>query len=159
LKYSSRIHPDFYYGLVLMIVGGGLLIHTLHNRYDLDLLFGDVSTVFFPRVILILWVGLSVVLMIKGYLGSGSSEDRSRVFSAKIPKLMLVMAMIVVMAGVLWMLGTLLGGPILMIAVGLALGYRRLKILVPISLILPVLIWYALGVIAKISLPAGFLLG
>lgn len=37
LKYFPRIHPDFYYGLVLMIVGIGFLIHTLHNRYNLDL--------------------------------------------------------------------------------------------------------------------------
>jgi hypothetical protein len=157
-RYAPRIHPDFYYGFALMIVGVGLLLHTFNDRYDFDLLFGDVSTVFFPRVILILWVGLSLILMVKGYLGSGSAEDRSRVFSAKIPKLTLVMAVIIVMAGVLWMLGTLVGGPILMIAVGLALGYRQLMILVPISLILPVLVWYALSVVAKISLPAGFLL-
>lgn len=156
---ETRIHPDFYYGLVLLIVGCGLLWHTFSDRYDFDLLFGDVSTVFFPRVILILWVGLSAILIVKGYRGSGSAEDRARVISVGIPRLLLVLAAIVASAVVLWMTGLLVGGPLSMIAIGLALGYRRLVFLVPVSIALPVIIWFALGEIAKISLPSGVLWG
>ena len=75
LRCAPRIHADFYYGLVLMIVGVGLLLHTLNNRYDFDLLSGDVSTVSFPRVLLNLCAGFLLILMVKGHFGIGSAED------------------------------------------------------------------------------------
>ena len=83
-QFGKRLHPDFYYGLVLLVVGVGLLWHTAHDRYDFDLLFGDVSTVFFPRIILILWIGLATVLIVNGMRGLGSQEDLGRVFFHRI---------------------------------------------------------------------------
>jgi small-conductance mechanosensitive channel len=156
-KTAARIHPDFYYGLVLMIIGGGLLWHTTSDRYVFDSLFDDVSTVFFPRIVLILWIGLSATLIVNGLRGRGSEEDRARLMAVGIPRLFLVLAVIVASAVILWAMGLLVGGGISMIAVGLALGYRRLVILVPVSISLPIITWYALGKIAKISLPSGVL--
>ena len=155
--FEGRVHPDFYYGLVLLIVGGGLLVHTLHDRYDFDLLYGDVSTVFFPRIILIMWIGLSSVLMANGLRGRGASEDHKRLLAVGIPRLALVFVVVVASAIFLWLVGLLIGGPVLMIAVGIALGYRRLAILIPVSVVLPIVTWLALGRVARISLPSGIL--
>lgn len=156
---KAPVHPDFYYGFALFAVGGWLFLHTFSDRYDFDLLFGDVSTVFFPRIVLILWMGLSAILIVNGLRGRGDGEDRERVLSVGIPRLVLVFAVTVAAAVVLWLAGLLIGGTALMIAVGLALGYRRLILLVPVSLAVPAAIWFALGHVARISLPAGVLWG
>lgn len=154
---TARIHPDFYYGLVLLIIGGALLWHTTSDRYDFDPLFDDVSTVYFPRIILILWAGLSGILIVNGLRGRGSADDQARLMAVDIPRLLLVLVVIIASALVLWMIGLLIGGPILMVAVGLALGYRRWVFLVPLSILLPIATWFALGKISEISLPSGIL--
>jgi hypothetical protein len=154
---GQQLHPDFYYGIVLLIIGGGLLFHTMSERYDFDLLFGDVSTVFFPRIILIMWVLLSGILIANGLRGRGNSEDHARFKAVDIGRFLLVLVVIVVAAIVLWLIGLLIGGPLMMIAVGLSLGYRRLVLLVPVSVTIPVIIWFALGEVARISLPSGVL--
>ncbi len=154
---NRRIHPDFYYGLVLLIIGGGLLVHTGSDRYDFDLLFGDVSTVFFPRIILILWIALSAILIVNGLRRRGSRQDHQRVMAVGLPGLFTVLAMIIASALAVWLTGLLLGGAVSMIAVGVALGYRRWVILIPVSVALPVVVYFALGHVAKISLPSGIL--
>ena len=156
---GTQLHPDFYYGLTFLIIGAVLLWHTRSDRYDFDLLFGDVSTVFFPRIILILWIGLSSILIARGLLGRGSEEDRSRVASVGLSRLLLVLAAVFASAILLWLAGILVGGAISMIAVGLALGYRRWLVLVLASAALPLIIHYALGHVARISLPQGVLWG
>ena len=156
-KPATRIHPDFFFGLVLLIIGGALLWHTTNDRYDFDSLFDDVSTVYFPRMILILWVALSATLIVNGLRGRGSEEDRARLMAVGLPRLFVVLAVIIASALVLWLTGLLIGGPILMVAVGVALGYRRWVILVPVSIVLPITFWFALGKIARISLPSGIL--
>ena len=154
---NGQIHPDFYYGLVLLIVGAGLLLHTGSDRYDFDLLFGDVSTVFFPRIILILWIALSAILIVNGLRRRGSQQDRQRVMAVGLPGSFSVLAMIIASALAVWLTGLLLGGAVSMIAVGVALGYRRWVILIPVSVALPVVVYFALGHVAKISLPSGIL--
>ena len=156
-KSATRIHPDFYFGLVLLLIGGALLWHTTSDRYDYDPLFDDVSTVYFPRIILVLWVVLSAVLIARGLLGRGSEEDRLRLMSVGLPQLLMVLGVIIASAVVLWSVGLLIGGPVLMVAVGVALGYRRWLYLVPLSVALPIAIWFTLGKIAEISLPSGIL--
>ena len=156
-KTVTRIHPDFYYGLALLLSVGALLWHTASDRYDFDPLFDDVSTVYFPRMILILWVALSAILLVNGLRGRGSEEDRARLMAVGLPRLFVVLAVIIASALVLWLTGLLIGGPILMVAVGVALGYRRWVILVPVSIVLPITFWFALGKIARISLPSGIL--
>ena len=145
--------------MAFLIIGAALLWHTRSDRYDFDLLFGDVSTVFFPRIILILWIGLSAILIARGLRGRGSAEDRSRVASAGLSRLLLVLAAIVASAILLWLAGLLVGGAISMIAVGLALGYRRWLALILTSVALPLIIHFALGQVARISLPTGVLWG
>ena len=155
--FSKRIHPDFYYGLVLLIIGGGLLLHTGSDRYDFDLLFGDVSTVFFPRIILILWIALSAILIVNGLRRRGSQQDHQRVMAVGLTGLFSVLAMIVASALAVWLSGLLIGGAVSMVAVGVALGYRRWVILIPVSVVFPVVVYFALGHVAKISLPSGIL--
>ena len=154
---ERRIHPDFYYGLVLLLIGGGLLLHTGSDRYDFDLLFGDVSTVFFPRIILILWILLSAVLIANGLRRRGSRQDHERVMAVGLPGLFSVLAMIIASALAVWLTGLLLGGALSIVAVGVALGYRRWVILIPAGVVLPVVIHFALGHVARISLPSGIL--
>ena len=154
---NSRIHPDFHYGLVLLIIGCGLLLHTGSDRYDFDLLFGDVSTVFFPRIILILWILLSGILIVSGLRRRGSQQDLQRVIDVRLTGLLSVLAVIIASAMAVWLTGLLLGGAVSMVAVGAALGYRRWVILIPVSVALPVIVHFALGHVAKISLPSGVL--
>ena len=154
---NKRIHPDFYYGLVLLIIGGGLFLHTGSDRYDFDLLFGDVSTVFFPRIILVLWILLSAILIANGLRRRGSEQDHQRVMAVKLTGLFSVLAVIIASALAVWLAGLLLGGAVSMIALGAALGYRRWSVLVPVSVVFPVIVHFALGHVAKISLPSGVL--
>lgn len=154
---GKQLHPDFYYGVALLIIGGGLLLHTFNQRYDFDLLFGDVSTVFFPRIVLILWMLLSCILIANGLRGRGNPEDHARLKAVDIGRFLLVLIVIIISVVVLWLTGLLIGGPLMMIAVGLALGYRRLALLVPVSVAMPLIIWFALGKVARISLPMGIL--
>ncbi len=156
-KPSTFIHPDFYYGLILFFIGLGFLIHTFNGKYQFDLLFGDVSTVFFPRVVLIIWIGLSIILILRGYFSNRLADDSHRTFYKGAPRLLLVLTVLVLTTFILWIVGLFLGGPILLIALGLAFGYRRLIILIPMGLILPFVIWYILGEVSKINLPTGLL--
>ena len=153
----SGFHPDFFYGLVLLAIGGGLFLHTFSDRYDFDLLFGDVSTIFFPRIVLILWMGLSAILIVNGARGRGDTADRKRLAAIALPRLTIVLGVTIATAVFLWAAGLLIGGPVLMISIGIALGYRRWIALVPFSIALPVAVWIALSKVAKIALPAGVL--
>lgn len=78
-------------------------------------------------------------------------------FSIELPGLFLALVVIIASAVMLWLTGLLVGGTFTMVVVGLALGYRRWALLLPISVVLPVVVWFALGRVAKISLPSGIL--
>ena len=100
---------------------------------------------------------LSCILIANGLRGRGSPEDHARLKAVDIGRFLLVLIVIIFSVVVLWLTGLLIGGPLMMIAVGLALGYRRLALLVPVSVAMPLIIWFALGKVARISLPMGIL--
>lgn len=150
---SSQGRADVLYGIVIAIFAIAMFGHTFSSRYDNEFLFGDVSTVFFPRLLLGLIVALSLGLALRGARGQG--EDA-------LPEINVIRvastygAAALAIAGV-WFVGYLLAMPIGVFLIGLALGYPNKVILAATSVVAPVLVWIVLAKFAQVSFPAGTL--
>lgn len=148
-----RSKGDVITGAAFALFAFAMYAHTFSDRYVNPFLFGDVSTVFFPRVLLILIVLLSVGLIIRGFCTAGSAGAQP----VKVGRIAVTyLACITTIVGV-WFLGFLIAMPPGIVAIGLAMGQRRLVALITTAIAAPLLIWIALGRLAQVSLPSGVL--
>ncbi|MDE0304539.1 MAG: hypothetical protein OXI87_06605 [Albidovulum sp.] len=124
-----------------------MLAHTYSPRYDIEFPFGDVSTVFFPRILLEIIIVLSRALAFKGARGK-SGDGIIRVNASRV-----ILALGVAALGIagVWYLGFLVALPIAIFLPGDALGYPNKRVLVLTSFVAPLIVW---GVLAKFALGA-----
>ncbi len=149
---NTGIHAgraDSIYGLVFFVAAAALFAHTYSDLYDTGPLFGDVSTVFVPRILLGLIAALSVALMVKGLL------DRSgeRLAPINWRRLFLTFAAACLTTAGLWYLGFLIAMPFGVFLTGLAIGYPNRLILAAASIASTGVVWLMLGYVARVSLP------
>lgn len=142
---------DVLYGIVILTCACAMLAHTYSDIYDTGPLFGDVSTVFVPRVLLISIGVLSVGLIVKGALARDGETiepmNWGRIASTFV-------AASATTAGV-WYLGYLIAMPVGIFLTGVAIGYRNWIVLAVASIIGTATVWLALGYLARVSLPEG----
>lgn len=144
---------DVLCGIVICTVAASMFVHTYSDRYDIDMLFGDVSTVFFPRILLGMIGALSLALAIKG------ARDKSdeRLVSLNWRRVFLTFLAALLTALGVWYLGYEIAMPVGVFLTGLALGYPNKIVLALTSLFASAIVWLALGHFAQVSLPASHL--
>lgn len=140
---------DAVYGLVFFAAAMALLAHTFSDQYDTGPLFGDVSTVFVPRLLLGVIAALSFALIIKGVTDKSGDE----LATINWRRLFLTFAAACVTTAGLWYLGFLIAMPIGVFLTGLAIGYPNKLILAAASVVGTGIVWLMLGYIARVSLP------
>jgi len=136
-------------GLALssLLVSAALLLHSFSPEYAG---LGDVhSIVFYPRVILYVWVFLSVMLLAQAILRQAPLNP-----GRNLPALAGSAAMMIVFGLCFEPLGFLVSATLFFLGNALILGYRNLKVLIPVCLAVPWIIWLCFERILQIPLPA-----
>ncbi len=149
----SAAKADVIYGLVLGVMASVMMVHTFSSRYEVAHLFGDVSTMFTPRLLLGVMIALSAALIFKGLRNRGGDVLES----VNVPRVVLTfLAATATTAGV-WFIGFFIAMPIGIFLTGLALGYPGKLVLAGTSLAGTIIVWLTLGVFANVALPTGVL--
>lgn len=149
----SAAKADVIYGLVLGVMASVMMVHTFSSRYEVAHLFGDVSTMFTPRLLLGVMIALSAALIFKGLRNRGGDVLES----VNVPRVVLTfLAATATTAGV-WFIGFFIAMPIGIFLTGLALGYPGKLVLAATSLAGTIIVWLTLGVFANVALPTGVL--
>ena len=148
---SAQGKADVTYGLVTAMAATGLFVHTYADRYNNDFLFGDVSTVFVPRILLAMITLLSLGLVVKGVI----DRDGGRFAEIAVGRVCAVFGACTLSILAVWFIGYLIAMPPSVFLVGLAIGYPKKLILAAVSLVAPLLTYGLLGQFAQVSFPAG----
>ena len=144
---SGARGTDTIFGGVSLVIALALFVHTFSDQYDVNQLFGDVSTVFVPRALLILWMVCSVVIVARDNTGLAAfSEVRWGAWAR-------VAVVTAVTTAAIWAFGFLYVMPVGTFALGWAFGYRRWGWLALVSIAGPLAVWLILGVVAAVPLP------
>ena len=148
---GSRGRADVLCGILAASTAGAMFAHTFSPRYDIEFLFGDVSTVFFPRILLGIIIILSLALAIKGF------RDNSGAQIAEVNWLRVFMAFGATTLGIagVWFLGFLIAMPIAIILLGATLCYPNKLVLILSSIVAPVIVWAVLAEFALVAFPTG----
>ena len=150
---SGQARADIAYGLVIALVAAAMFVHTYSDRYDNEFLFGDVSTVFFPRLLLAVIIALAVGLALKGVRGTAEGDFPP----INIGRVALTYGVALVTAAGVWFVGYLIAMPVGVFLAGLALGYPNRIVLGLASISAPLIVWLVLARFAQVSFPTGTL--
>ena len=149
----SAAKADVICGLVLGAMASAMMVHTFSSRYEVAHLFGDVSTMFAPRLLLGVMIALSAALIFKG-LRNRSGEVLE---SVNVPRVVLTFLAATATTAGLWFIGFFVAMPIGIFLTGLALGYPGRFALAGTSIAGTIIVWFTLGVFARVALPTGVL--
>ena len=151
MKLSAQGRADVVYGAVLALGASAMFAHTFAERYNNDFLFGDVSTVFVPRILLALVVILSLCLVLKG----ARDKSQNTLTPVDVRRTVAVLSACIASIAGVWFIGYLIAMPVGVFLVGLAIGYPNRIVLAATALVAPLLTWVVLGQFAKVSFPLG----
>ena len=144
----SRLSMDAVYGGALLVVGATLMLSTFDPKYQGFGIGSDLSPVFFPRVLLALWIALSALILVRGV--RAATNDWPRQLKARCA------GVIVVVLGFTWAM-TVVGFLFAMIPcfmiVSLLLGYRRPLPILVFGLLVPLLTWFVFTEMIEVLLP------
>lgn len=150
---GGQARADMLYGLVMAAAALAMFVHTFSDRYDNEFLFGDVSTVFFPRLLLGTIVTLALALALKG----AKSNSEEEFLIVNLGRVAMTYGAAVLAALGVWYIGYLYAMPFGVFLVGLALGYPNKLVLAGVSIVAPLTIWVVLAQFAQVSFPTGTL--
>ena len=144
---------DTIFGAVSLVIALALMAHTFSDQYDVNQLFGDVSTVFVPRALLVLWIICSAIIIARDNTGmEGFNDIRWGPWGR-------VAGVLTATTAAVWAFGFLYVMPLGIFALGWAFGYRRWGWLALVSVAGPLTVWLILGVVAGVPLPEARLTG
>lgn len=147
----NRSTSDIVIGMVILLAATAMYLHTYSDRYDTGPLYGDVSTVFVPRAILIALGLLSAGLALRGALRPAGPAGPDLNW----PRVVMTFAAAAAMSlGAYW-LGYWIAMPLGVFLTGLAIGYPRKAVLAAVSIGATAIVWFTLGYLARVSLPQG----
>lgn len=137
------------YGAALFFLAALLFASSFSSDYAVEALFGDVSTVFVPRLFLIAWMAFAALVFARGFTGPDIEG---------LPEVAWRRLGLVASVGVLTGLGMLTIGFLLSTVPGFfafvwLYGYRRPVPLLLISLFLPLAIWLIFVQVFQLPLP------
>lgn len=145
MKRSYRIS----FALVLLLLGGALFAHSFAARYAAMGIGSPVNPVFFPRILLTLWLVLAVVILIEAFRLPPDEHNDTHRWQAPI-------AMIAVVGLSIWAMRWVgyigIAGPVAF-ACGWLLGYRRVVVLFAIAVVAAAVTWWLFDRALGIPLP------
>lgn len=147
----NKAKADVIYGIVILATAAAMLAHTYSDIYDTGPLFGDVSTVFVPRILLISICVLSAGLIARGAL----SHDDDTLETMNWGRIAVTFAAASATTAGVWYFGYFLAMPVGIFVTGLAIGYRNWIVLALAGVIGTATVWITLGYLARVSLPEG----
>ena len=136
------------FGGVLCLVAAGLLLHTYDPHYEEMGIGAEFGPMFYPRILLILWIGLAIGLIVEAVIGGQPSVDRQRW-----GMLIGILALVSACTFLLGAIGFLFAALLFSFIACLFLGYREPIGLVLTGLIFPFCTWYLFHQILMIRLP------
>ncbi len=136
------------FGGVLCLLAAGLLTHTYDPHYEDMGIGAEFGPMFYPRILLILWIGLSIGLVIEAMLLRQRPVAEQR-WGMLAGTLFLVAACTFLLSAI----GFLFASVLFCVAACLFLGYREPVGLVLTGVIFPFCTWYLFHEILLIRLP------
>ena len=134
------------FGIISLCIGGALLFSTF--GYKETSISGEYGKMFYPKIVLWLWVFLSILIIIQDALKA--RMHFSRVAWSKLA----IAATIIGLACVFPVkVGFIPAGILFYIAYCYASGYRNMKVLIPLSVVYVVGIWALFTHVFLIQLP------
>ena len=143
---NSRYRAVF--GGVLCLIGAGLLLHTFDPHYEDMGIGAEFGPMFYPRILLVLWVGLSIGLVVEPFLGKESDVPRQRW-----GRLVVMLALVAACTFLLTEIGFLFATVLFCLTASYFMGYRGPIGLVLTGLVFPFCTWYLFDKILLILLP------
>ncbi|MDL2209624.1 tripartite tricarboxylate transporter TctB family protein [Desulfovibrio sp. OttesenSCG-928-O18] len=145
----NKILPLIFSG-TMMLISGFLLLHSFvfppHTAASLDTDFG---ILFYPRIILTVWLGCATALFFQ-YL----YQKRKFVLKSINWKLLGVSILLTLIVCIMFeYLGFLPGCIVFCFLYPFALGYKNLKVLIPVSILYAVSLWFVFNKVLLIILP------
>lgn len=147
---ASR-RADIVIGAIILLIVMAMYLHTFSEKYDTGPLFGDVSTVFVPRLILIALGLLSVGLMLRGAVRPENGVGRTLNWGRIVATFGVACAM---SFGAYWV-GYWIAMPLGVFLAGVAIGYPRYLVLAAAAALATITVWATLGYLARVPLPHG----
>jgi len=145
----QRSIRDIALGLA-MLAGGGLFWWEMSKpRYQVDRMqdFGF-DPVFFPRILIYIWLGLALLMVIRALLSPGRSSAGQNWVTV-----IGTIVLILLYAAAIGFVGFLFASVPFAAAFMLYLGFRRPLIVVAVSLLFPLVTWYCFNYLLSIPLP------
>ncbi|MCG8510023.1 MAG: tripartite tricarboxylate transporter TctB family protein [Rhodospirillales bacterium] len=136
------------FGGGLFLLAAGLLTHSYDPHYEGMGIGAEFGPMFYPRILLILWMALSIGLIAEVFLFRQKDIDRQR--WAKL------LGALILVAGCTFLLnaiGFLFASLLFCVVACLFLGYREPVGLVLTGLVFPVFTWYLFHEVLLIRLP------
>ncbi len=143
---SSRSQALF--GGVALLAGIGLLANSFSPHYESMGIGASVGPMFFPRILLGLWIALAALLTIQPLAGGTSPLPRQR-----LGMLLGLVALAGTAALLMILIGFLLSSILFCLATTLFLGYRGLAGIVLTGIVFPLAIWYLFQKVLLVPLP------
>lgn len=148
LRESSR---DLVFGCLSLLTSGLLFLESTSDKYVITAQDYGFNPVFFPRILLILWMLLSLVVVFRGVATfKRPSAEPADSLERPLLAFLLTCAYTVLMH----IVGFLFSSVLFCAAFMLLFGYRRLSVVLPTAVVFNVLVWYIFTFTLGVVLPA-----
>ncbi len=144
----SRKQIELMFSGFMLLLGIGFMYHTFDPEYQQMGIGAQVGPIFYPRILLVVWLLLSVGMLIEAAVKNGA---KGKDISWKNALLMLLLIGLCVAA--MEYIGFLLSSVAFFFISCLIFGYRRYFIMVPVSIAFPVGLWLIFVHVLNIPLP------
>ena len=140
---------DIIFGAVMLVVAALLFLETTNPAYQQAGVLGyGFSPAFFPRILLIIWAALSVILIIRALPALHREIDKP-----DWGKLAGAVAITLGYIGLISLVGFAFASIVFAAALMLFLGYRQVVPVALVAVIFPLVTWYVFTFLLHISLP------
>lgn len=137
--------------IVLLLLGIALFAATFSSEYDIEPFWGDVSTVFVPRVYFVIWIALSLIFLYQT-TGKGTEEEQSQQ-SISFKRLGIIMVIAAATAIAILKLGFMIGMVPGFFLFCWAFGYHKPISLTCISIVGSTTVWLLFNNVFELPLP------
>lgn len=132
----------------MCLVAVGLLVHTFDPHYQDMGIGAQFSPMFYPRILLVLWIGLSIGLIVEPFLGGERDVPQQRW-----GMLFGMLALVAACTFLLTAIGFLFASILFCLTASFYLGYRGPIGLVLTGLVFPFCTWFLFDKVLLILLP------
>lgn len=145
---KSFINTDTLLGAISAVIGVLLLISSMSQSATAFVLPGDAPPFLVPQIFLYLWITIALALLLNGILKGGVEVGNQNWLA-----IATVLAIVIIAALMMKLVGYLIVAPIAVFLVCLTLGYKDHRINAVVSIVFAGLLYGLLTGLAKMPLP------